>query len=158
MAKSKVIKDMRQADKALKELEKELKKLDKLDAYIGVPENKAGRVDGNSNANIAALAEFGSVKNNVPERRPFTKTFLKNKDIYTDDLAKIIENVTSGNYSAEHGYNLLGAKASGDVKTTIQDGLTPELSDKTIALRKNNSDKPFIDTGEFIQSITWVVK
>lgn len=104
---------------------------------------------------LAAIHEFGTDDGRIPERAPFRTTMRENVNAYKRGLAAAAKaSVRSkGNRKA---YELLGAKAAGDVQSRIAQGLPPPNAPSTVA--QKGSDTPLIDEGDFRQSITWEVR
>lgn len=115
-------------------------------------------------AELGAIHEFGSPKQNIPQRSFVRATVeLKEKEIFQlqkklykrlmfDDLrynSKIDESQALG---------LLGSWLSTEMKKRITEGegIPPANSPKTI--EKKKSSRPLVDTGRMLNSITWVVE
>lgn len=91
--------------------------------------------DGTPVAGIAAVQEYGSPKMKIPPRS-FMRTTAANKTNEWRDLStSIFTAVAQGTLDAKQAYGILGAKAAGDIKKTIAEISSPELSPVTLALR-----------------------
>jgi len=114
----------------------------------------AGEEKGVSLAEIAACHEFGT--STIPERSFLRSTFFGHG---AEGLAKICEKLSKGLIEGKldepHALGLLGTWAAAEVKKTIRAGIDPELAEATIAAK--GSSLPLVDTGQLINSITYVV-
>lgn len=142
------------AQQGLRDLAKAIDSISQKNVYIGVIGNNAGREGELNNAQLMAIHEFGT--EHIPERAPIRKTMAKNGDSYGTKFEKGIASVLTGEKDADLILNLVGAQVAGDVVGEIQSGVEPALSPQTI--KRKGSDKPLIDTGALVQSISYEVK
>lgn len=128
---------------------------------VGVPEGpnhveKSGetyRLGGTSVAMIAAVHEFGSPSQGIPER-PVYRVFVKKNRAKYVRLNRInLVKMLRGQMTAEQALGQLGEMAKGDVQTEIRSGVFEPLKEAT--KKRKGSSKPLIDTGQYIQSIAW---
>lgn len=149
---------------------------------VGVPGGVA-ETDGTPVAMIAAVHEFGSPSQGIPER-PFLRVAMqRNAKKYVRlnriNLAKMLR----GQMTVEQALSQLGDMAKGDVQTEIWHGDFKPLDPKTIAARRRARsngynkalqrevakkqaaggaagpiDRPLIDSGQLRQSITWEIE
>lgn len=121
-----------------------------------------GPTDG-ENAEIGLIHEYGAPEAGIPARPFMAQTFRNRRAELIAIQAKIAQGILTGVLTEERAMNLLGAWAVGAIKATItRDGQFAPLKPATIARRKANpegekSDKPLIDTGQLVGSITFVV-
>lgn len=141
--------------KLAENLEKGLKQ--KMAIKVGIL-GDSSRGDGETNASIGAIHEYGSLSKGVPSRS-FLRMPLETK---ASQLTSIIasslfsEAIKSGN--TDRAMNLLGAEAKGivvDAFGTRGYGKWKPLSQETI--RKKGSSAPLIDTRQLAKSITYEV-
>ena len=75
--------------------------------------------------------------------------------------------ILAGNETSDSVLNAVGGQASGDIRKTISQVTTPPLAAFTLAKRRESrglaadapvSDKPLVDHGIMINSLTWVVE
>lgn len=151
-SKSFVVSDTSQ--QGLKALTKAINSISQKSVYIGVIGNNAGRDGDLNNAQLMAIHEFGT--DHIPERAPIRKTMAKNGEEYGTKFEKGIASVLTGEKDADLLLNLIGAQVAGDVVGEIQAGVEPALSPQTI--KRKGSDRPLIDTGALVQSISYEVK
>lgn len=115
----------------------------------------AGDEKGVSLAEIAAYHEFGTAT--IPERSFLRSTFYGHA---ADGLAKMCATLSKaileGKMDETRALGLLGLWAVSEVRKTIRAGIEPELAPATIAAK--GSSLPLVDTGQLINSITWVVE
>lgn len=142
------------AQQGLRDLANAIDSISQKNVYIGVIGNNAGREGELNNAQLMAIHEFGT--EHIPERAPIRKTMAKNGENYGGMFEKAIMGVLEGNSDADLILNRIGAQVAGDVVGEIQSGVGPELSPSTI--KRKGSDRPLIDTGALVQSISYEVK
>lgn len=117
------------------------------------PKNRP-RDAGPSNVELAIWHEYGT--RTAPERSFLRSTMKRNAVAYATFLGANIHLVIQQKRKLEQLLNALGAKAAADVKNTIRLGIPPPNSPETI--RRKGSSKPLIDTGQLVNSITWIVQ
>lgn len=109
---------------------------------------------GPTNVELAIWHEYGT--RTAPERSFLRSTMKRNAVAYATFLGANIHLVIQKKRKLEQLLNALGAKAAADVKNTIRQGIPPPNSPETI--RRKGSSKPLIDTGQLVNSITWIVQ
>lgn len=111
---------------------------------------------------LAAIHEFGSPANGIPERSFIRSTFERpdvvlKLNAYAGRLARaIVDDKTTWQVALGQ----LGAWAAAQVKATIKNRQTtgPEpQQNKPSTIEKKGSDLPLVDTGRLINAITWLV-
>jgi hypothetical protein len=116
---------------------------------------KVGPADG-ENAEIGLIHEFGAPAAGIPARPFLKQTFERKRGELVALQAKIAQLLIAGKLTPEKAMGLLGAWAVGAIKATItRDGNFAPLKPATI--KRKGSDKPLIDTGQLVGSITFVV-
>lgn len=125
---------------------------------------------GLTNAELAAIHEFGSADGRIPERSFLRSTFNANMPVYLQNLATLLERVFSGKMTVEKAFNIMGAKISTDVKKYITTGagVPPPNAPSTLArkiakgawtkgglLKTKYEPRTLIDTGRMLAAITW---
>ena len=115
----------------------------------------AGDEKGVSLAEIAAFHEFGT--STIPERSFLRSTFYghaaEGLRVMCEKLSKAI---VEGKLDEPRALGLLGTWAVAEVKKTIRASIAPELAAATIAAK--GSSLPLVDSGQLINSITYVVE
>jgi len=132
---------------------------------------------------IAAVHEFGSGDGRIPER-PFLRVAIEKSRMKYIRLNRInLVKMLRGQMVLEQALGQLGEMAKGDVQTEIRTGNFKPLEPTTIAARRRARgdgynqdldrkvskkqksgasagaiDRPLIDTGQMVQSITWEIK
>lgn len=144
------------AQQGLRDLAKAINSISQKNVYIGVIGNNSEHEGELNNAQLMAIHEFGTDDGHVPERAPIRKTMAKNGDSYGTMFEKAIKGVLEGKPDADIILNRIGAQVAGDVVGEIQAGVEPGLAESTI--KRKGSDKPLIDTGALVQSISYEVK
>lgn len=153
-----------------------IKELQKASVSIGVPDGKDSPKDNNeredlageeadiTNSEIGFINEFGSPANNIPARpflRPGVKGYLPRA---MPRLKKAGRAALQGNKSEmERQLGSIGQEGADAVRSKITQGLSPGLKKSTLRSRKNRKiaprtgELPLIDTGQFRNSISYVV-
>lgn len=144
------------AQQGLRDLAKAIDSISQKNVYIGVIGNNSEHEGELNNAQLMAIHEFGTDDGHVPERAPIRKTMAKNGDSYGTMFEKAIKGVLEGKSDADIILNRIGAQVAGDVVGEIRAGVDPELAPSTI--KRKGSDRPLIDTGALVQSISYEVK
>lgn len=132
-------------------------KAEKVRVLVGIPIGIDSDVDPSTSvAVIAARNEFGSRSDFIPER-PFLRIGVQNSSAkYSALSAKQLPNVLAGTITIDDLLNMLGDMAASSVQKQIRHGSYMRNSPSTIAMK--GSDKPLIDSGQMLQSITWVIE
>lgn len=119
---------------------------------VGVPEGKREE-DGTPVAMIAAVHEFGSPSQGIPER-PFLRVAVqRNRQKYVRMNRINLVKMLRGQATVEQALGQLGEMAKGDVQTEIRSGVFTPLKEAT--KKRKGSSRPLIDTGQMVQSIAW---
>lgn len=117
------------------------------------PKNKP-RESGPTNVELAIWHEYGT--RTAPERPFLRSTMRANAAQYARFLGSNIHLVFQKKRTVVQLLNALGSKAAADVKNTIRRGIPPPNAPETV--RRKKSSKPLIDTGQLLNSITWLVE
>ena len=131
-------------------------------ARVGVLAEKGGSVTQQGSdltlVELAAVHEFGSPAANIPERSFLRSTFReRSAKALASMVAKITKAILANKVTVKQGVNMLGAWGATEVKNTItQTEIPPPLKPATIAAK--GSKRPLVDTGQLLNSITWVVE
>lgn len=119
---------------------------------VGVPEGKREE-DGTPVAMIAAVHEFGSPSQGIPER-PFLRVAIqRNRQKYVRLNRINLVKMLRGQATVDQALGRLGEMAKGDVQTEIRSGVFTPLKEAT--KKRKGSSRPLIDTGQMVQSIAW---
>lgn len=137
---------------------------------VGVPEQKSEREGTNqfnrdikvTNAEIGYWNEFGVPENNLPAR-PHLRAGVKSVQKETiKDLKVAIGAAFHGNkLQVDRTYHKIGMRCQNAVRGKIQAGLSPKLAESTLRARRargRKGKKPLYDTGEYLRSITYVIR
>jgi hypothetical protein len=111
-----------------------------------------------TNVEIALVHEYGSPKQGIPERSFIRRTWDAKRKDYVALVKQLLPAVIRGNMDAKRALGIVGAKASADIKNTVTQGphIPPPLKEATIA--RKGSDRPLVDTGQLVNSVTWAVE
>jgi hypothetical protein len=145
-------------DGVWKKLYSMVKDLDKKYVKVGIMSDRGGQeVEEGSNLTMLELGmihQFGSEKANIPARYWLTTYFESKPDEVSAKVSELARAVVMNKVDVRRGLELLGLWATAQVKKTITTGehLPPPLSPVTIA--RKGSDRPLVDTGRFVNSIT----
>jgi len=144
-------------DKKWRELRKRLEAMgaDKAHVRVGVLSDDShgdiGMIE------LAAIHEFGSEAAGIPERSFIRRTFRDRKEELTQLLHVLTHKIVTNKMTILQALNTLGLWGANAVKQTItQSDIPPPLKPSTIA--RKGSDKPLVDTGQLVNSITWKVE
>lgn len=121
---------------------------------IGFPQGPTEK-DGTPVAMIAAVHEFGVPSKGIPERSFLRSSIAENMPKYLRLNRANLLRIMHGKISPDAALSLLGEMAAGDAKKMIRNGNFVPLSPATI--RAKGSDKPLIDTGTMLQTLTYKV-
>lgn len=151
---------MKSDDKVWRKLKNKIERAGSMHARVGIFSNRGGNTDhdGSTILEIAAVHEFGSPKNGIPERSFIRSTFDKKEKELAKVIAGLSSKVMEMKMSFDKAYDILGTWGAGQVKANVQSGphLPPPLKPATIARKK--STRPLIDTGRMIGAVTHEVK
>ena len=98
---------------------------------------------------VAAIQEFGAPARNIPPRPFFRNMIASKSEEWGPALGQLLVN---NDYNSDRSLSTLGLGIEGQLKQSIVDTNSPPLAPSTVA-RKGN-DKPLIDTGHMLNSIT----
>lgn len=105
---------------------------------------------------IANVHEFGSNKNNIPERSFLRAGFDKHHKEIGDMCDRMIIRVVEGNMSVDSALNAIGAFAVSKIQEFLTEMKTPKLKQATIDAKGSSS--LLIDTGRLRQSISYRIR
>jgi hypothetical protein len=108
-------------------------------------------------ATNAARQEFGSENRTTPvPARPFMGPAIDgNRDQINIIIKGLLDNVISGSIRPRTALRALGEEGAGLIKRSIEEFSTPGLKPRTI--QKKGSDKPLIDRGQMVESVSFKV-
>jgi hypothetical protein len=149
-------------DRGFVDLMKQLKKASKgMSVKVGVLDNGKGaevREGGLTNTEVMALNEFGSEGGLIPERAPIRRTIDAQQSTYMADfLPRLARAAFERRITFTQAMGLFGERVSADIKNTITQGRQLEPN-KQSTIDKKGSDRPLVDTGRLVQSITYEVQ
>ena len=106
---------------------------------------------------LAAIHEFGSPAAKIPERSFIRSTFRDKATLLGAVMGKLARGVVAGTMQPERALAILGEVGAAEVKKTITEGagVPPPLKPETVA--RKGSDRPLVDTGRLLDSITYEV-
>ncbi|MEX6506963.1 hypothetical protein [Jiella sp. M17.18] len=151
---------------AMKELFKAISRLDKTRVLVGIPAEKAGRDDGSplNNAEIGYIQEFGAPEQNIPARPFLIPGVAGAKEKFTPHLKAAAKLALSGKVeNIDVPLHRAGLVAQNAVHNKIEQGPFVPLAPATLYKRKHrkeaprDGEKPLIDKGELLRSVTYVV-
>lgn len=141
-----------------------VKRASRMQVLIGIPYDHTARPGdvGVSNAMIGHINEFGSPTQNIPARPHLVPGVFaaraKSIEILKNGLIAEAMGTPEALDKAMHG---AGLTAVSSVKLLIRGRLVPKLADYTIERRLEKGrtgDLPLIDTGQYINAITYVIR
>jgi phage gpG-like protein len=112
---------------------------------------------GITNAELAVILHFGAPNAGIPARPFLSMAFDQHREPLAKMGAELMGKVILGEVSLDKALGLMGAKLAAESKKTITVGsqLTPNAP-ATVA--KKGSDRPLVDTGRLLNSITWAIE
>ncbi|MFC2997661.1 hypothetical protein ACFODO_20920 [Acinetobacter sichuanensis] len=140
-----------------------ISELSQVEVLVGVPEGEIrSNADGLSNAAIGYLLETGSPAMNLPARPHLALGVEEVQEDVAERLTKAVDAALSGNSKRMYLYlESAGMKATMSVKRVINSGDFTPLAPLTIKERKRRgrkSEKPLIDTAQYRNSHTYIIK
>jgi hypothetical protein len=147
-----------------------------LDLALKGIENKVGKVgffkgsiydNGIPVAYVATIQEFGVPEKGIPARSFMRSTINEQQKNWSKIAEQGSRRVLSGKLQANDLMEMIGQKASGDMRKKISTITTPALKQSTINARMSkradkttvgNLTKPLVDSGLMLQSLTYVVE
>lgn len=149
----------------------QIRSLTKNDVLVGIPDEKAPRSEEEAeaqkgepinNATIGYVSEFGSPTANIPARPHLMPGIESVKDKIEAHLKKGALGALEGSPdAAEIALEKVGVVASSAVKAKITEGGFAPLAPATLKQRRargRTGEKPLSDTGQYRNSITYVVR
>jgi len=106
---------------------------------VGVPSGKE-YPDGTSVGYVASIHEFGAPEASIPARPFFAPSIQAHSDEWIKVMKMGVINVAQGNGTAYDALDSVGILASKQIKQTISEIHSPELSPITVLLRKWRKD------------------
>lgn len=144
------------------ELLTRLAKLDTMHVTVGVMSDQGGseKVEGSdlTMVELFAIHEFGTRDGHVPERAPMRVAFEDGEAQLRSFIAKRAQDVVLGRETPRTAYEKLGLYTQSMIQRRITSGpfLLPELAEST--KERKGSERPLVDTGQMVQSITYAVR
>lgn len=145
---------IRDKDRGLKRIVKQMKEIDNAYVKVGVLSNAGNEKNGMTIADVATFNEYGTSK--IPAR-PFMKQAYENNEktiIVSSESLK--SDVFKGEISVKGALKKLGVWFKGRIQKEITDGDFVPNAPRTIEAK--GSDKPLIDTGRMRQSINFQIE
>lgn len=144
--------------KRLKQVMKRAEQLNRMQLVVGIPndENSRENSDGITNAELGVIHEFGVPERGIPERSFMRSTASEEREnlgrLGNAQVAECLE----GNTSAHDVFATIGTYLQGKVVEKITDGEFEPNNENTV--KRKDSSKPLIDTGQLRASITYEVR
>lgn len=132
-----------------------MEKLDQLELRIGVLGDGGFHDAQMTNAEIAAIHEFGAPRANIPERAHIRGTFDAKQGQWQAMASKLLKGVLADRFTPEQALGILGEQAVADMRAFVRAGVPPPL--KAATIRAKGSSTPLIDTGRYLQSFAWAL-
>ncbi len=148
----------------LQDIIKTLHAVAQKDVLVGVPDSAPERDDDSeySNAQIGYIMEFGSPPNNIPARPHLIPGVEAIEEQAAGILRRGAQRALKGDMEAvDQSLHAAGLVAVNSVRKTIQEGDFVPLAPLTIKKRLaagRTGDKPLLDTGQYRNSQTYVVR
>lgn len=130
-----------------------LEGLDGVEAKVGWFES-AHYPGGTSVAHVATIHEFGTT--HIPARPFMRPAVADHGGEWVQMIADGAKAAMQGSMSPEAVLEVVAMQAAGNVAEKIQAVTSPPLS--PITIKRKGHDKPLVDTGQMIQSVTGKVE
>lgn len=152
---------MKIEDAKMREIERDVARLGKLEARVGVF-GKSGSVPDDPTFTYAELAyvnEFGSQAAGVPQRSLIRSAFEGQRRALDKVAARTVNAVVSGRISPEDAAGVLGQWGVARVRENMTRGIAPALAASTLEKRRRvqrgrqGRDVPLIDSGRLRQAV-----
>lgn len=141
----------------MKKIYEKITKLRELNVFVGITSKDSSRNDsGINNATLAAIHEFGSPANKIPQRSFLRKPLSNNKANLANLAKNLISQVFTEQITIDTALSFIGEEAKNISKEAITNEISPALNSKTIKRKK--SSKPLIDTGQLLNAITYEIR
>lgn len=143
-------------DRVWQRIVRDLRKLPKMHAKVGVLASKGGNAQHSSGITLIelmAIHEFGSPAAGIPERKPIRSAFKKNDPELRKLTVRLAKAIINNTMSQEQALEVLGAWGATQIKNNIAQGahLKPANAPATVAAK--GSTRPLVDTGRLLGSI-----
>lgn len=147
---------------ALGPLDERLRKLERKDVLVGIPQQNASRKDGKiNNAELLYVLSQGSVLQHIPPR-PVLEPAIQaadNKRNISAELKQAAQGVLEGRpEDASRHLELAGQVGENAAKRWFTDPRNAWQGNAPATIKAKGSDRPMIDTGELRRAITHVVE
>ena len=143
---------------------KQIKSLTGKQVLVGIPAEAAAREDDKeiNNAAIGYINEFGRPEANIPARPHLVPGVQEAESEIIKGLQNSAKAALNGDKAkVDRGFTYAGEAAVTSVRNKIAAVIPPQLSNRTLQARRargNEGETPLIDTGEYYQHITYVVR
>lgn len=136
--------------------------LGKSDVLVGIPGENATRDAPITNAALGYIHEFGAPEANIPARPHLVPGVQDAKEQVTARFKHAAKSAFMGRPAeVDRALNAAGIIATSSVKRKITSGPFLPLAPSTLAARRRRGRtgaKPLIDTGQYRNSITYVLR
>lgn len=155
------------------DLKRALAALTKTACLVGFPETEAerdpepGEPVTMTNAALAYINDKGSPAANIPAR-PFMEPGIaaaesKITEIYSKAARGALDQPGSADTIVDTAHNKVGLTAQDAIQSRIEAGISPPLSDRTMAARKRKfgddaTETPLIESGQMKNAVTYVLR
>lgn len=145
---------LKKNDKLWKALKSKLNKLSLGKSHVRVGCFGGTHSSGFAMPELMAVHEFGN--DHVPQRSFIGSTLTERREEAATLLGQLAGQVVEDKLTPEKALGQLGLWAATAVKEKIvSSDIPPPLAASTV--RRKGSSKPLVDTGQMLNSITWIV-
>lgn len=126
--------------------------------HLGILGSKGAQAvddSGITMAELGAIHEYGAPRAGIPERSWLRSTADEKRNEWLSLLERALRQAVRGRISVDMALQLLGQRAVADVQKKIRSNIPPALAASTV--RRKGSSVALIDTGRFVQSISYEV-
>lgn len=106
-------------------------------------------------ATVAKINEYGSMDGKIPPR-PFMRQTLNRHNNFKEEVKNVLQETLTLSKTFNSLFKKLGIKGMQEIQKEITAGEFKENADYTI--KKKNSSKPLMDSGQLRQNVSWRVE
>jgi len=121
---------------------------------LGVGDSRPGEL---TNVELGVIHEYGAPRAGIPERSWLRATADLKRREWLALLERALKVALRGKLTVDQALEVVGQKAVADIQARIRRGagIPPPLQPATIAAK--GSTRPLVDTGRFVQGISYQV-
>lgn len=126
----------------------------------GAAREGTGQAEALTNAELAAVHEFGAPSVGIPERSFIRGPFDAHREDYTSALGKLLGKALEGEKDFAKALGIVGQMMARDMRAAItrsSGGYAPFPPNSPATIEKKGSSRPLIDSGQLRRAVTSTV-